>query len=51
MILHGGFMHLFMNMLVLSMLGFACEYYLGVIKYSILIVIGAVGGNIFSAVF
>ena len=51
MVLHGGFMHIFMNLLCLAMLGFACEFYLGAIKYIILIVFGAIGGNIFSSVF
>ena len=51
MILHGGFSHIFMNMLTLSMIGFACEHYLGKPKYVILLVLGAIGGNTFSAVF
>lgn len=40
-----------MNMLTLGMLGFACEFQLGWFKYTILIVIGAIGGNIFSSIF
>jgi rhomboid protease GluP len=51
MILHGGFTHLAMNMVTLGMLGFACEYQLGWFKYLILIIVGGVGGNVFSAIF
>ena len=51
MVLHGGIDHIGMNMIVLAMLGFACEHYLTWVKYIVLIVVGAVGGNIFSAVF
>ena len=44
-------MHLLMNMITLCMLGFACEHYLGWYKYIILLVVGAIGGNVFSSAF
>ena len=50
-ILHGNFMHLLMNMISISMIGFACDYHLGLFWYLIFLALTGIGGNICSCVF
>ena len=51
MILHSGFFHIFWNVLTLLMIGFVVEEACGRwFKYVILLIAGAIGGTIFSAV-
>ena len=50
MILHSGFFHLFWNVLSLLQIGFAIENAVGTwYKYCLLLIVGAIGGIIFSA--
>ena len=49
-ILHSGFLHLFWNIVSLYMIGFSIEKAFGKwYKFLVLIVVGGIGGNIFSA--
>ena len=51
MILHSGFFHVFWNIFSFLMIGFSVEAACGKWwKYVLLLVCGAIGGNIFSAV-
>ena len=51
MFLHNNFFHLFWNVLSLFMIGFTVEKALGTWqRYTLLLIIGALGGNLFSAV-
>jgi len=50
-LLHGSIWHLLMNLLSLLMIGFTVEKYLeSKFKYAMLILIGGIGGNLFSDV-
>jgi rhomboid protease GluP len=50
-ILHSGFFHIFWNLLSLLMIGFSVEKSFGKwYRYLLLIILGGIGGNIFSAV-
>lgn len=50
-ILHSGFFHLFWNIFSLLMIGYSIEKAIGKwYKYVALIILGGIGGNIFSAV-
>lgn len=51
MFLHSGFFHIFWNIFSFFMIGFSIEANMGKwYKYAILLFVGAIGGNIFSAV-
>eukprot|EP00347_Sterkiella_histriomuscorum_P008773 403343812 len=51
MFLHSGFFHIFWNIFSFFMIGFSIEKSIGTwYKYALLLFVGAIGGNIFSAV-
>jgi len=48
-ILHADLLHVITNIISLFFVGFLVEKYMGKLKYTIFLVIGGIGGNIFSA--